>query len=138
MEKMLQTIEKLVDHQGIVYLSSIDEDGFPAMRAMLKPRKREGLHVFWLTTNTSSQKVAQYAACPKAGLYFCDRRFFRGVLLKGRIEVLRDEAARKMIWQAGDEQYYPQGVDDPDYSVLRFVAEKGRYYSAFKTKEFTL
>ena len=32
--------------------------------------------------------------------------------------------------------YYPQGVTDPDYCVLKVTAEKGRYYSNFKSEDF--
>ena len=27
-----------------------------------------------------------------------------------------------MIWRDGDEQYYPGGVTDPNYCVLKFTA----------------
>ena len=43
-----------------------------------------------------------------------------------------------MIWQEGDTMYYPEGVTDPDYCVLRFTAERGRYYSNFKTEDFEI
>lgn len=33
-----------------------------------------------------------------------------------------------MMWKDGDEQYYPNGVDDDDYCILEFIAEIGRYY----------
>ncbi len=43
-----------------------------------------------------------------------------------------------MLWQDGDERYYPQGVTDPDYCVLRFVIHEGRYYSDFESETFTV
>ena len=42
------------------------------------------------------------------------------------------------IWQEGDTMYYPLGVTDPDYCVLRFTAESGRYYSNFKSEDFSI
>jgi len=32
------------------------------------------------------------------------------------------------LWREGDEIYYPKGVDDEDYCVLRFTAETVNYY----------
>jgi len=32
----------------------------------------------------------------------------------------------------------PLGVTDPDYCVLRFTAEIGRYYSNFKSEDFVV
>lgn len=131
-----KTIGNLIDKQGVAFLSSVDGDGFPNTKAMLPPRIREGLRVFYFTTNTSSMRVAQYRENPKACIYFCDRRFFRGAMLRGTIEVLEDSASKELIWREGDTMYYPGGVTDPDYCVLRFTAEKGRYYSSFKSENF--
>jgi hypothetical protein len=38
-----QTIGNLIDKQGVAFISSIDSDGFPNMKAMLPPREREGI-----------------------------------------------------------------------------------------------
>ena len=81
-------------------------------------------------------RVQQYIDNPKACVYFFDKRFFRGVMLTGTMEVLQDDASRKMIWRDGDEMYYPKGVTDPDYSVLKFTAQNGRFYSHFKSENF--
>jgi general stress protein 26 len=108
------------------------------MKAMLAPRKREGIRTFYFTTNTSSRRVGQYRADPKACIYFCDRRFFRGVMLKGTMEVLEDSESKEMIWQPGDTMYYSLGVTDPDYCVLKFTAQSGRYYSNFKSEDFEI
>jgi len=131
-----QTIGNLISKQGVSFISSVGEDGFPYTKAMLPPRKHEGIKVFYFTTNTSSLRVAQYHKNPKACIYFCDKRFFRGVMLKGSMEVLEDQATKEMIWQDGDTMYYPQGVSDPDYCVLRFTAESGRYYANFHSEDF--
>jgi general stress protein 26 len=43
-----------------------------------------------------------------------------------------------MIWQEGDTMYYPKGVADPDYCVLKFVAQSGRYYANFHSETFEI
>lgn len=133
-----KTIGNILDKQGIVYIGSVDEDGFPNTKAMLAPRRREGIKVFYLHTNTSSMKVRQYEQNPKANLYFCDKRFFRGVMLVGTMEVLEDSTHKEMLWQEGDTMYYPLGVTDPDYCVIKFTATKGRFYSNFSSESFEI
>ena len=61
---------------------------------------------------------------------------FFGAMLTGTMEVLEDSFYKEMIWQEGDTMYYPEGVTDPDYCVLRFTAEQGRYYSNFSSENF--
>jgi len=131
-----QTIGNLIDKQGVSFIASVDENGFPNMKAMLPPRKREGIREIWFTTNTSSLRVRQYRKNPNAAVYFYDKRFFRGVQLIGTMEVLTDADTKEEIWLDGDTMYYPGGVSDPDYCVLKFTAQSGRYYSDFKSEDF--
>ena len=67
-----------------------------------------------------------------------DRRFFRGASLSGAVEVLEDPESKERLWRMGDVMYYPRGVTDPDYCVLKFTAERGRYYSNFKSEDFLI
>lgn len=138
MRNPVQTIGNLIDKAPLSYLGSVDGEGFPEVKAMLPPREREGIRRLYLTTNTSSRRVAHFRENPKACVYFCDRRFFRGVMLQGTIEVLEDNDTRQRIWREGDTLYYPQGVNDPDYCVLCFTATRGRYYSNFKSEDFAV
>jgi general stress protein 26 len=131
-----KTIGNLIDKAGVSIISSVDEAGFPNTKAMLSPRKREGIRHLYFTTNTSSMRVRQYTDNSKACVYFFDKRFFRGVMLKGKMEVLQDKGSKEMIWKDGDEMYYSKGVTDPDYCVLKFTAHTGRYYSNFKSVDF--
>lgn len=50
----------MIDKQKTAFIGSIDSEGFPNIKAMLQPRKREGIKTIYLTTNTSSMRVAQY------------------------------------------------------------------------------
>jgi general stress protein 26 len=40
------------------------------------------------------------------------------------------------MWREGCEKYYPLGVTDPDYSVLRFTARWGNYYHGLANVTF--
>lgn len=133
-----QTIGNLIDKQSVAFISSMDGDGYPNTKAMLSPRMREGIKIFYFTTNTSSMRVVQYHQNPKACVYFYDKRFFRGVMFKGVMAVLEDATSKEMIWREGDTLYYPQGVDDPNYCVLKFTAKSGRYYTNFHSEDFEM
>ena len=130
-----EAVWELIAACKTAFIGSVDEAGFPNQKAMLAPRKREG-NALYFTTNTSSMRVAQYRANDRASTYFYQRgRFsYRGVMLLGRMEVLTDESVKREIWRTGDTMYYPGGVTDPDYCVLRFTAEKCRGYCDFYTE----
>ncbi|QUC67654.1 pyridoxamine 5'-phosphate oxidase family protein [Aristaeella hokkaidonensis] len=136
----LKEIERFVGKQDVSFVCSVDDDGFPNVKAMLKPRKRNDLKEFWFSTNTSSMRVRQYQDNPKASIYFYHKGLIRyeGVMLKGTMEVLTDQATKDMIWRKGDSVFYKKGATDPDYCVLKFTAESGRYYKDLKTESFSV
>ena len=136
MRDTIKTIGNLIDKASSSIISSVDSEGFPNTKAMLSPRMRQGIKYIFFSTNTSSMRVKQYLNNTKACLYFYDKRFFRGVMLKGTMEVLQDTQSKEMIWHDGDEVYYAKGVTDPDYCVLKFTAQSGRFYSNFKSEDF--
>lgn len=132
------TVGKLIDKASTCIVCSIDDEDFPVGKAMLPPRERNGICEFWFTTNTSSEKVENFRNNPKASIYFYDRRFYRGVCLSGTMEVLETAEAKERLWRVGDLTYYKKGVTDPDYCVLKFTAEKGRYYSDYHSENFLI
>ena len=128
-----------VDSQKTAFIGSVDEDGFPNIKAMLAPRERNGA-AFYFTTNTSSLRVQQYLKNSKASIYFYHRGRFRytGVMLKGTMDVLTDQETKERVWRTGDTMFYKKGVTDPDYCVLRFVATSIRYYQDLKSGSIVL
>ena len=136
----LKKIEKFIRKQKVSFISSIDDENYPVMKAMLMPRKIIGLTEFYFSTNTSSMAVAQYRNNPNASIYFYRKGLinYEGVMLKGKMEALTDQVAKSMIWRTGDKIFYREGVTDPDYCVLKFTAHEGRHYRNFKIESFAL
>ncbi len=136
----MKKIEQFISRQKVSFVCSVDRDGFPNVKAMLRPRKRNGLKEFWFSTNTSSMRVSQYLENARASVYFYHKGLIRyeGVMLKGTMEVLTDQETKNMIWRKGDTLFYRNGVTDPDYCVLKFTAESGRHYRDLKTESFSV
>ena len=134
-----EEIFDFADSQKTAFIASVDEDGFPNIKAMLAPRERDGV-TFYFTTNTSSMRVKQFLDNPKASIYFYHRGRFRytGVMFRGIMKVLTDPETKERIWRAGDTMFYKKGVTDPDDCVLQFTAESGRFYRDLKTESFDL
>ncbi len=133
-------LEKFIDRQNVSFICSVDENNYPNMKAMLKPRKRVGLKEFYFSTNTSSMRVKQFLNNPNASIYFYHKGLIKytGVMLVGKMEVLTDQETKNMIWRKGDTIFYKGGVIDPDYCVLKFTAQSGRYYCDLKTEDFEI
>jgi len=134
----VKTALSVVEKCTVTIISSVDQEGYPNVKAMLPPREHDGLKEFYFTTNTSSMRVKQYIKNPKASIYFFDPMSFLGVMLKGKMEVLQDQPTKERIWRKGDTMYYTKGVTDPDYCVLKLTSESGRIYQNFSSEDFKI
>jgi general stress protein 26 len=123
---------RLMETSEAAYLSTVDGDGCPHIRAMLNLRNKRqypGLAdlfaahqadlLVYFTTNTSSAKMEQLRANPAVAVYYCDPARFHGLMLGGTVEVTTNPQLKQDIWQDGWEEYYPSGPNDPDHTVLR-------------------
>ena len=138
MKNPIETIGNLIDRQSVSFISSVDENGYPTTKAMLPPVKREGIKTFYWHTNSPSMRIKHYRNNPKACIYFYDKRFFRGVMLKGTMEVIEDKKTKKEIWKDEYTMYYKDGVDGGDFIIIKFTAKTGRYYSNFRSEDFKI
>jgi general stress protein 26 len=136
-EQMIKKINKLIATTKNIIVCSVDEQGYPNSKAMFKV-VHEGLKTFYLSTNTSSMRVGQYLKNPKACLYFYSRIKIHGLMLVGEIEVLTDNETKRRFWRPFWKIYYPKGVTDPDYCILKFTAKSGNYYCALQKHLFNI
>ena len=120
-------VMSLIDRSLFATFGYDDEDGRPNVRrAFCVWHKGLGRHL--ISTNTSSAHIQTLLKNDKMCLYFSDDQAFEGVCLYGKAVVHFDREYKELLWNEGDEKYYPGGIDDEDYCILEFVADRGRYY----------
>ena len=129
-------ILKFASEQKTAFIASVNGQGYPVIRAMLAPRKIEGNEIYF-TTNTSSNKVAQFMQNGKACVYFYKRGKikYQGVSIVGEMQVCTDQQTKNENWRFGDRLFYKKGVTDPDYCVLKFICKSAEYYCDLKTEK---
>ena len=60
MKDAQNTVGNMLDKQSVSFIGSVSADGFPNVKAMLRPRKRDGIRTIYFTTNPSSMRVGQF------------------------------------------------------------------------------
>jgi len=136
-EEAMREALALANQSSSAMLATNGDDGYPNIKAMFKA-ENEDLKTIWFSTNTSSRRVAQLHHDSRACVYLVDFDQVKGLMLVGNVEVLQDIDSKKRLWREGAERYYPSGVTDPDYSVLRFTTRWGNYYHALSNVTFEL
>ena len=142
---------KLMEESKAAILTTIDADGFPITRAMFNLRNKEQFPEFseffksqqnqftiYISTNTSSSKVAHLSKNPKMSVYYCDPEDFKGFMLGGSVEIVDDMKVKKKIWLDWWTRYYPEGLEDPDYTLLRMEPTNARFYYKLNQVNFEL
>lgn len=127
---MTQTeLAALVNRSLFASLGYTDEQGRQNIRRVFCVWHR-GLGRHLISTNISASHTQSLLQNPNACLYFSDDARFEGLCLYGHAAVHTERNYKALLWNDGDEKYYPQGIDDPDYCVIEFTAESGRFYRA--------
>ncbi|MHA2283759.1 MAG: pyridoxamine 5'-phosphate oxidase family protein [Promethearchaeota archaeon] len=142
---------KLMEESKAAILTTISQEGFPITRAMFNLRNKDQFPEFseffenqqnqfmiYISTNTSSSKVTHLNKNPKMCVYFCDAEDFKGFMLGGSVEIVDDMKLKKTFWLDWWTRYYPEGVEDPDYTLLRLEPTNARYYHKLNHAKFEL
>jgi general stress protein 26 len=134
---MQEEIKLLLQDAKTVIVSSVNESGYPNTKAMLA-LERDGLAIHYFSTNFSAKRTGQFQKNSKACIYYMNEKEFKGLMLVGEMQVLTDRESKARLWRNGFEIYYPKGIDDDDYCVLKFTASYGNYYHGLKNSTFTM
>ena len=133
--------ERLYKKVNTFMLTCVGSDGYPLTKAVVPGRYRETINELYFCTNTSSKFVNEIKKNPKSNVYFYSRKivWFKGCLLKGNMEIVTDMGIKEKYWQSIFKHAYPQkSFADPDFCVLRFVPDSGRFYADFEIVDFEI
>ena len=125
MEKIKEKAASLLQKCEVVVLSSMNAEGYPRPVPIVRIAS-EGLSTIWMSTGASSLKTTEFRANAKAGLcYYSDGD---SVVLTGEVEVIDDAESKEKYWQNWFIKFFPQGVKDPEYILLKFRSNQATIY----------
>lgn len=127
----------MIKNSNIIMVGTVNNEGYSNIKEMLK-LFNDGIKTIWFSTNTSSKKVSQVLKDKMASVYLVNQDSIMGLMLIGEMEVIQNEDSKEMLWSESFEKYYPQGIDDPDYCVLKFTAKKGNFYKGLVNISFDI
>ncbi len=149
LEEAKKMILELMEISKAAYLTTIDSNGYPITRAMFNLRNKEQFPEFseffggldnifdiYISTNTSASKIKHIENNPKICVYYCDPIIFKGVMFGGEVEVINDMDIKQNIWLDWWTRYYPKGLEDPDYALLRLKPKTAEFYYKLQKVQF--
>ena len=126
-EMTKQEMMDLINRSLFATIGYTDEEGRQNVRRVFCVWHR-GLGRHLISTNTSSSHVKSLLKDDNICLYFSDDSTFEGICLYGKAVIHHERKYKELLWNPGDEKYYPKGIDDEDYCILEVIADAARYY----------
>jgi len=111
--ELLGIAREVVEGAAFASLATLDDEGYPAVRAM-DPLPPDDDWVVWLATNPDSRKVEQLRARPRVALHYLAEGVPAYVTLIGRARLVDDPEMKARHWKESWTPFYP----DRDQSVL--------------------
>lgn len=113
-------------------LATLAMDGYPDLRSLVLCA-HDGLDALWFGTSTKTSKVAQLKHSHKSAVLGLGTENGGEFRLYGETEMHSDSASRRRVWQDGFLRYFPDGVDSPDFVVLKLIPARGEYRAQTET-----
>lgn len=144
-KEIMQLAIQLINSTEVAYFTTVS-NGIPYTRALENLRNekkfpkaskmfakhRNDLTIYF-STNTSSAKVKQIQKNPAVSVYYCKPKKYLGVMIGGFIRIITDQNIKEGLWEEGWERYYPEGVEDDDYTILHLIPKHIRGWNGKQT-----
>jgi general stress protein 26 len=143
--EIMQLAIQLINNTEVAYFTTVS-NGVPYTRALENLRNEKKFPkaskmfadhrndlLIYFSTNTSSTKVKQIKKNPAVSVYYCKQKEYLGVMLGGLIKIITDQNIKEGLWEEGWERYYPEGVEDEDYTVLHLLPNHIRGWNGKQT-----
>jgi general stress protein 26 len=101
------------------------DNNCPFARVMYTPKVDDDFTV-WYSTSGKSNKIRHIKANPKVSVMFSEGWVYLQVI--GNAEVVTDRETKASLWQEEWTRYWPGGIDDPDYVLIRIKPTQVQYF----------
>jgi general stress protein 26 len=136
-EQLIQRATEIIQEQcnedGYCALTLMDTDNRPNTTT-ITPSKSEGIQ--WMTFctgyGTRTERIqfrSDACVCFNSSTYH--------ISLKGKMEIINDPAVKKEMWYQGLANHF-SGPEDPNYVVLKFIADSYTLFIDWQSARGTL
>src|SRR5690606_17054406 len=128
-----EKVHDLIEDIGVGMLTTVDEGGELRSRPMWSARvEKDG--DLWFFTRRSSGKVDEISHDRQVNISFSEPKKNEYVSVSGTAEVVDDPAKKQDLWHEAARPWFPEGVDDPDLTLLKIRAHKAEYWDSPSSK----
>jgi general stress protein 26 len=126
----LDKVRSLLKQLPIAFMVTVDQGTLTA-----RPIGVVGDHAafdgtLWFITDKRSRKVAAIESGALTTLLFQNDKEGSYLHLSGRAAVVDDRQRLEQLYTTLQRTWFPKGLDDPDITLVRFVADEASYWDS--------
>jgi len=123
----INKFKELVDHQSVCMFLTDTPNWTEASRPMSTQKVCDQGN-FWFLSARSSKKNKAIALDPQVRLLYANTSASEYLSVAGTAEITHDMAKKKELWNPIARAWLPDGVDDPELTVLKVKPTEGYYW----------
>ncbi|MBK9421236.1 MAG: pyridoxamine 5'-phosphate oxidase family protein [Flavobacteriales bacterium] len=136
-EDAIKKFKELVGHSPICHLlTSLDQRPIPSRPMSVQQVDDEGN--FWFLSSHNSLKDEQVADDPYVQLLLANTGDSEFLSVFGTATIVMDMAKKRELWTPLAKAWFPNGVEDPDLTVLKVKPMQSYYWDTKNGKMVTL
>ena len=128
-------LQELIEKAKFTMMATLTSDGSIRSRPMAtQPIKHEERGVLWFFTGKDSHKVDELQANPHVNLGYIGDGQSLFISVTGTAELVLDHAKMKELWSEVLKAWFPQGLDDPNISLLKVSVSQAELWNSTSPK----
>ena len=128
-EQVVAKIGSLTKGIRFAMLTTMDQSG----QLHARPMATQDLDfdgTLWFFTQRDSEKVDEFQRTPNVNVAYSDPGKQTYVSLAGTASLVDDADKKKELWQAPLKAWFPQGLEDPELTLIKVDVEGAEYWDS--------
>ncbi len=117
------------------FSTTVESDKSLRSRPMASRQADKWDGTLWFFTKKSSPKVEEVQQnLDQVNVSYSDPNKMSFVSVSGKAELVDDKTKLKELWSPYLKVFFPQGLDDPDLTLMKITANYGEYWDSPSSK----
>lgn len=128
-EQEMKKLFDLISDVKVCMMTTRDPEGYLRSRPMMTQTEYQGSDL-WFFTHKKSAKIEEIAENGEVNLSYAEPSKQHYVSISGHASYVTDKIKMKELWNPAYRAWFPEGLDDPNISLMRVSIEKAEYWDS--------
>lgn len=130
-------LKELVDKIDVGMVGSREKDGKNLHFVPMSRQEVDDNGSIWMLFSSKSETHTNLSKNPQVDITYADVGSYSFLVVKGTVEISRDQARIDKYWNKMMEGWFEKGKDDPHIRILKVIPEDAHYWDTQSNKLVT-